>query len=432
MISVNPSLRNMPKIYKTVENVVKSGLCTSCGICAGSCRNKCISFIYGKERNIPQIDHQNCIKCGACYNVCPGKGINLLHLSEALFKTDDNVRYNLCSGYYQHAYVGHSTDEDIRYHSATGGMVTQFLIWLLKTKEIDGAVVVRYKEGNPFETESFIATTEKEIWDSRSSKYVVVSMDNVAKNICDTPYKRLVVVGLPCQIQGWRMLASRNKIIRDKIRGYFAIYCSLNKTKLSLSYYLWRYKVNKNEVGRFTFRDDGCMGYMKFVDKCGKDIKKIPYLHYWFGTHSFFANSRCSLCIDQLGELADVSFGDIHIEPYLNDHIGTNSIITRSTLWDSLLNKCYNDNHIDIEEIPIETVVKSQSYAKDFKKSFGVKANFKLRKLMRMRNPQYDYVFKGDIGFVDLMREALKAIMRMIGRHRQLWFVVKVLDRNKD
>ena len=274
----------MPKkITKhNVAKVVKKGLCTSCGICAGSCHKGCISFCYGEERNIPIVEESSCINCGLCYDVCPGKGIGLSKLSEQCFSKDPQIRRDNYAGFYRHAYVGYSTDNEIRMHCATGGMVTQFLTWLLVKGEIDGAIVVRFKKGSPLEPEPFIATTKEELWDSRSSKYVVLSHDSVAKEVANGQYKNLVVVGLPCQIQGWRKLAEKNKRVKAAIKGYFSIYCSINKTKLSIDYYLKRYKINTSEIGRFAFRDDGCMGYMKFENKHGEVMRKIPYESYSF------------------------------------------------------------------------------------------------------------------------------------------------------
>lgn len=417
---------------KNVSEVVENGLCTSCGICAGCCNYNAISFYYGSERNTPQVDLSKCVSCGLCYEVCPGKGIALKSISKKLFEDELGVKKNLYAGYYLNTYIGHSTNENIRYHSATGGMVTQFLIYLLKQKIIDGAVVVRYNKDNVFEPEPFIATTEDEIWNSRSSKYVVVSMDKIVSEIVHSNKKKLVVVGLPCHIQGWRQLAKKNKRVRDAIIGYFAIYCSLNKTKLSLDYYPIRYKVDKNNVGKFSFRDDGCMGFMKFSDKHGNVLKKIPYLDYWFGTHSFFANPRCSLCIDQLGELADISFGDIHIEPYSTDEIGTNSIITRSVYWDEILNDCKIHGYVFLEKIPIDILIKSQLYVKWFKKGAGVKANFLFKRVFGKPVPIYDYTYSEAVGIKCLLVEICKALMRKIGSHKKLWFIIKMLDKNKN
>lgn len=417
------------KLGNNVSWVVKNGLCTSCGVCMGACAHKAISFDYGRERNTPNVDAGRCTNCGICYSVCPGKGLALNGIGQQLFGKEDGINRELCAGHYIKAYVGHSTNHDIRYHAATGGMVSQFLIYLLKKKIIDGAVVVRYKENNPFEPEPFIATTEEEIWQSRSSKYVVFSFDKVADEIAHSDKSlRLAVVGLPCHVQGWRLLASKNRRVRESIVGYFAIYCSVNKTKLSLEYYPWRYKIDKEKVGRFAFRDDGCMGFMKFTDKQGTEMKKIPYISFWYGTHSFFANPRCSLCIDQLGELADISFGDIHIEPYSQDTIGTNSIITRTNHWNNILKCCKDEGFVTLDEIPIGTIVKSQGYTKSFKKGAGVQTNIAIRHIINRKSPAYDTVNKCNLKAKVVVTELVKALQRGIGRRRSMWWLIMLLD----
>ena len=78
-------------VRETVDKVVKGGLCTSCGVCAGSCHNGCISFCEGRERNVPFIDHNTCVACGLCYDVCPGKGIELNKLSEQSFSKEPQI-----------------------------------------------------------------------------------------------------------------------------------------------------------------------------------------------------------------------------------------------------------------------------------------------------------------------------------------------------
>lgn len=417
---------------ENVSKIVNDGLCTSCGICAGACKKDSITFDYGRECNVPIVNIDVCVGCGLCYEICPGKGIELNAWSKQLFSAEPGIKNNLYTGHYLRTYAGHSLNEEIRMHAATGGMVTQFLIWLLKKGEIDGAVVVRFCKDKPMEPEAFIATTVDELWESRSSKYVVLSMDKVAAEIAKGGYKNLVVVGLPCQIQGWRQLAHKNKMVREAIKGYFAIYCSVNKTKHSIDYYPYRYGVDKNKISRFAFRDDGCMGFMKFEDKDGNVIKKVPYMSFWFGTHSFFANSRCSVCIDQLGELADISFGDIHIPPYSEDHIGTNSIITRSTIWDGLLCQCSKEGFVTLDEISVDVLTKSQIYTKRFKKGAGVKTNMWLRQMCGLANPLYDYQYEGKIGLKNIISELSKALMRTIGHHHLLWWIIKTMDRNKD
>lgn len=411
-----------------VNKVVKEGLCCSCGVCKSACAQNAISFYYGKERNTPIVDTGSCVNCGLCYDVCPGKGVNLLHRTKLLYSKQANVNYNQYCGYFVGSYIAHSNNEEIRYHSSSGGVVTQFLLYLLKNKQIDGALVVRYRKENPLDPEPFIATTEEEILSSRGSKYLVLSYDKVLDDL-DSFEGRLVVVGLPCQIQGIRILAEKKKKIREKIIGYFAIYCSLTKTKHSMDYYLWRYGIKRESIGRFSFRDDGCLGYMKVEDKRGNLLKKVKYEKYWHGTHSFFINSRCALCIDHFGELADVSFGDIHIKPYSQDTIGINSVITRSHFWDGLLKVCVDCGDIYIDKIPVEDVIKSQPYSKLRKKGAGVKCIMQIRSLLGKANPKYDYVNESKISAKIYLIESINAIMRNMGSYRIFWPIIRLLDR---
>lgn len=411
-----------------VKSIRKGNLCTSCGICVGACPKGCIDMEYGKERNLPTIREHDCIDCGLCYKICPGKGYNLFGFGQKLFNVDNRNNYNRLCGFWNNSYVGNSQNENIRFHSSSGGVVSSFLIYLLKKGIIDGSIVVRFSKDDPLGVEPFIATTESEILSSRGSKYIIVSYDKIVEKI--KQFKgRLAVVGLPCHIQALRNLSLYDKNVDRKIVGYFSIYCSLNKTKHSIDYYLSRYKVPRNKIGKFSFRDDGCMGFMKFTNHEGQEIKKIPYLSYWLGTHSFFVNSRCLVCADHFGEVADISFGDINISPYNQDKIGISSIITRNSYWDKLLNLCYSENEIFIKKLPIEEVLRSQGYSKLHKKGAGIKTNIILRKIFGQANPKYDIDFEGKPKTKDFLKEGMKIIMRRIGRVQSLWWIIKLFDR---
>lgn len=413
---------------ENVGKVVKEGLCCSCGVCKSICAKNAIFFHYGRERNTPQVDSQACISCGLCYDICPGKGIELQHLSENLFSEQEESEYNRYCGYYVNSYIAHSNNENIRFHSASGGVVTQFLLYLLRTKVIDGALVVRYQNDNPLQPEPFIATTEEEILSSRGSKYLVISYEKVLDDL-ERFDGRVVVVGLPCHIQGIRQFVSRKKVIQNKIVGYFSIYCSLTKTNLSMDYYLWRFGLKKERIGRFSFRDDGCLGYMKVEDKSGGVLKKVKYEKYWHGTHSFFINDRCSLCVDHFGELADISFGDIHIDPYKKDTIGISSVITRNSKWDKILIESANVGDIMLQEVAVDDVVKSQPYVKIRKKGEGVKCYMRLRSLMGKANPVYDVGNSSKFSAKTYLLEIINAIMRRLGKYRIVWPIIRILDR---
>lgn len=416
--------------FRNISFVVKERLCTSCGVCSAACPNNCITMQANFQNSIPIVDDKKCLNCGLCVKVCPGHGMNLVDYSNRQFCNVKDIKYNNYAGYYLNSMVGYSLDYDIRFHSASGGLVSAFLIYLLEKKLIDGALVLGYNMLNIFEPYSYIATTKEQILESRGSKYIVSSIHNALMDL-KTFKGKVIVVGLPCQIQGIKKWALINKDIKSKVLGYFSVYCSLNKTRNSIDYYLSHYEVNRTNIKKFSFRDDGYMGYMKYTNYDNKVIKRIPYMSYWHGTHSFFTNERCTVCIDHFGELADISFGDINIEPYNEDKIGVNSLVVRSQYWFDMLLSAASEKYIYLKGLPIEDVCRSQIYSKYYKKGAGVKVNFLLRKIRGLANPIYDYSYDGDISISTYFKEIMNMIMRWVGSHKSLWFFIHQLDRSK-
>ena len=183
--------------------------------------------------------------------------------------------------------------------------------------------------------------------------------------------------------------------------------------------------MKRKDIARFAYRDNGCLGEMVFEDRQGKILKSVPYQTFWIGMRGFFNVPRCSTCIDHFGELANVCFGDIHIGEYLNDHIGVNSIVSRSSKWTHLLMDAVKEGYLHLDEIPYSVIVDSQGYAMRQKKGRGVTATFKLRKMLGRKNPVYDQPFVvTNVGTKDVFKTILKCGMRWMGKQRWLWPVI--------
>jgi len=303
------------------------------------------------------------------------------------------------------------------------------LIFLLERKIIDGAVVVGFSEKQKMQSRPYIARTRADILNAKSSKYCTTSIEGIMTEMKESS-GRYVVVGLPCHIQAYRLFADSHKYIKDKIVGYFGIYCSLNKINLSTDYYCYRYGVDYNDIKSFAYRDDGCMGYMKFVMN-NETTKKIPYVHFWLGSHSFFINKRCLVCNDHFAELADVSFGDINVSPYNEDKIGINSLVVRSPYWNETLLFAAREGYLHLEHLSIDELIRCQGYAKRHKKGRGIAAERKLRSLFGWENPIHDEEIERP-SVKDLIKQMAAWAMIMVGKHRICWPLVKAMDRYKE
>lgn len=406
---------------------VKNGLCMGCGVCEDICPKQCIHIDKG-SLNVPKVNEQDCINCGLCQKVCAGQGIEIEERAKALFGETPN--YNKMLGHYIKTYKGYSTEYENRFHCASGGCVSQFLIWLLEKGKIDGVVVTGYEKDKPMQPRVYIAHNREEVLAGKSSKYCVVTMNGIAKKIHDTP-GRYVIVGLPCHIHAFRKYCSNDKVVGERIVGLFSIFCSGNKNLESQKYIMWRYNVNEKDVNSFAYRDEGCLGSMYFRDINGNTIgSPIAYLDYYMGLRSFFSVPRCAICPDFFGELGDIGFGDLNVGAPEDDTIGINSLITRSVYWDNLLRQCADDGQLWLSEIDETTMLQANNYCLR-KKGGSMYAARNIRNMIGKKNPDFDNLnnvkppFKSYIGYMT------GAAQRFIGRHKVLWSIIKMLDKNK-
>jgi coenzyme F420 hydrogenase subunit beta len=376
-------------------------------------------------------------------DACPGVGMNLLEAAKANFNAD-NAMTDKYVGHYLKCFTGYSNDQDIRYHSASGGMVCQFLIWLLETKQIDGAVVTRFNKEKDLLVESFIATTREEIIAARSSKYAPVSLHGTATAIKQAEGSRYVVVGLPCHLQGFSKLMAIDRKLREKVVGLFGIYCSSGRSFYLTEHVFKERGIQPERLTYFQYRDEGCLGSMVARVRMEKGIRKNNisetflynkdevykerYQKYYHPLRSFFIPKRCLFCIDHFAEMGDISFGDIHIQPYIQDKIGVNSLVVRSCEWLDLLRECARQGVVTLDEISVDTLNDSQKMAK---KKKGRNARFiALNKRFGGKTPEYDSLNDAKFGLHDVLDWAQNRAQQFLGSHKSLWGIVTKLKKD--
>lgn len=403
---------------------INNNLCTGCGICEGVCNKHAISIVTCSGTFRPQIDSTKCNDCGLCLRACAGAEMNLKEYSDSLF-CDAGIKYDQYIGKYHQCYTGYSNDNDLRYHAASGGLTTQFLIWLLENDKIDGAVVTRFKKDAPYMVNTFVAKSKEELIESRSSKYAPVTHAKMLRLIKEAPGSRYVVVGVPCQIQSWRKAMKIDKDLCTKIIGLFGLYCSSSRTFNFTEYILKERNIDMKKLSYLSYRDNGCLGGL--VAK-GEDFSFYQdYQLYCHPLRSIFVPRRCLLCVDHYSELADVSFGDIHIEPYLDDKVGVNSVIVRNKYWKDLLEEVMKKGVITLDEINVEILNASQKSAK-MKKDRNMRF-VALNKALGYNIPQYGEIDKKGVDLKTIVQYVHNRIQQFIGSKRIFWFLIPLLKK---
>lgn len=433
------------KMGNNINKTLHNDLCTGCGVCEGACPFDAITTVVEKGNFRPKIDSSKCKNCGRCIKACPGLGVGLVCLADKY--QSETTCHNKMVGRYEKCFTGYSNDFEVRYHSASGGMVSQFLIWLLENKKIDGAVVTRFDQENSLLVKTFIATTREDIIAARSSKYAPVTLNRAVQDIKAASGSRYVIVGLPCHIQGLRKLMEIDKKLRDKVVGLFGIYCSCGRSFYMTEQVFKERGIPKDKITYFQYRDEGCLGKMVVkvpegdantirVILCNSDSVlsnevrsyKEHYQSYYHPLRSFFIPRRCLFCIDHYAELSDISFGDIHIKPYSDDKIGVNSIIVKNKTWLSLLEECQKAGAIYLDEVPFKTISDSQKMS--FKKKGRNGAFINIGKKLGWVVPQYDVDYLRQPTMHDWLDYVQNRGQQFLGRHKALWpLIIKLKSK---
>lgn len=411
---------------KSIQYTINNFLCTGCGLCEDICPVSAISIKHCIE-NVPIVNDEKCLNCGKCLKICPGLGCNLDAMACKLF-SDEKTIVDRYIGRFLETYVGYSKDDDIRLHSASGGVLSQFLIYLLEKKVVQGAVVTKFSEKEPMKPAPFIATTKQDILSAKSSKYCPVSMNGMIKKILAFE-GNVVVVGLPCHIQSLRKRLEFDKKLRAKVVGLFSIYCSSNRNFFAQKFLLDYYGISKGDVKKFAYRDNGCLGNMNLFTKNDQLALDIPFINYYGALRSFFKPRRCLTCVDHYGELADVNFGDIHINPYIEDKVGVSSVVVRNPLYHKLIVQAMQEGVLHLEHVDHQVVNESQKEML-YPKQRKARALMTIDRVLHRKVAVYDKELEKP-RVKDFLSEILCNIQRFIGRHPSLWFVIRYLFKKR-
>ncbi len=325
-------------------HTVKNDLCVSCCACYAVCPTKAITINYQDGLFLPVIDCK-CIDCGLCLKVCPSYEIELEE------KTDDFFRGNT-----KECYVAYALDKTIRLNSASGGVITQIIIYLLESGLYEKACVLNYNLSNGSQAKLSVLNDQNEIFRAAKSKYIPASIENIINEININPHAKLIIVGTPCQFLSIRSYLKLKKNLGENIL-FLGLFCEKTLNYNIYNYYHFKYgnfdtfdfksKLNEGWPGNTRICYDG---KNKFIDKSVRMSLK-PY----------FQLNRCRYCFDILNRYADISFGDCYIQGE-ESFEGKSNIIIRTKKGEIAFDYC--KDLFDFKPVDIDKILNSQSIEK--------------------------------------------------------------------
>src|SRR3989304_4947611 len=152
--------------------------------------------IDSKFLSIAFTNKDLCTRSGTCVAVCPEKALS----------------------------IGKDFYPELDTEKGTEGGVIAGLLWdLLNRKVVDGCIVTRMNPQKPYYGEVFIARTYEELLQSQQSKYIVIPVNSILKEIQDLP-GNYAMAALPCQIHGIRLMQKLEHPVVKKIEGVIGLF----------------------------------------------------------------------------------------------------------------------------------------------------------------------------------------------------------------
>jgi coenzyme F420 hydrogenase subunit beta len=352
----------------TISDVVALGLCCGCGTCAGICPTEAIDMSVSSGIYQPKINSERCNLCGLCIRSCPGWSVDFESLNYSIFGQQPK---NSCVGNHLSCHVGHSTNEAIRYNSASGGIATQLLVYAFEKGLIDGALVTRMSRNKPLMPEVFIARTVEEVIAASKTKYCPVAVNTGLREILKEE-GRFAIVGLPCHIHGVRKAERVFRVLRERIVLHIGLLCSHMVRFEGVDLLLTKLHVPKGSVSELNYRGEGWPGSLSISTSDGSTLR-LPLIGSWYAywpvfSSFFFTPMRCTMCPDQAGELADVSLGDAWLPELKSEKSGESLIVIRTKAANDFLALLNREKAIDLRKVQVGKVEQSQLVNLIFKK----------------------------------------------------------------
>jgi len=405
---------------ETIHDVIRHDLCNRCGSCVGLSAGK-IVFEDRTGKYLPVIKEPlDDETASLVWNACSGKGFDFPAQKVSVFGDPEGHAY---IGHYQQIYTGHTNDPVIRLNSASGGILSSILVWLLDNKMIDGAVVLGMSETEPWLTKPMIATTKEEIMQAAQSKYIISSVNEILPEI-GRFNGILAYVGLPGQVQSIRLLQEMNHPFVRNIKYIFGPFYGNTLHFSSIKSFLKSFgEKDYTQISKLYFRYGEWPGNMRVEMKNGRSFE-LPKFHanYLIPFH-ILKNSL--LCTDLSNEYTDISGGDAWAPVYEERGKGFSMVISRSARGQEILDRMIAEGRLNLEPLSEKEAVEMHSHGYDLKKR-GTFIRMRFRSWLGKPNPDYGYLLKGFPFSRYLMEMIISTLFLVLSTGLSRWLVERI------
>ena len=286
------------RVATSVAEVVESGLCIGCGLCEalGGGEVRMQMSAVGAWRPTP-VDAFTPEQEAAVLRSCPGV--------VAPGGGDDGDRI---WGHTTTPALAWSGEPDVRFRSATGGVLTGLGRHLLASGEAEAVLHVGPRPDAPMRNRWVISRTPAEVLANAGSRYgptaPLAGLDEAIQ--LGVPF---AVIAKPCDIGAVRRRADDDPRLAELLVATAAMVCGGQSRITKSVAVLGEFGVAEDELSLFRYRGHGNPGPTR-IETTGGAAHEVGYLEMWEDESGWDLDARCTICPDALGDVADIAAAD--------------------------------------------------------------------------------------------------------------------------
>lgn len=374
---MNPSV-----LARLRREVIDAGICTGCGACAALAPSGCARMEDTPSGPRPVFAPGTHDLPPLAWDACPGKGIDYPAL---YLRHYERLPDNWLLGCFQQVRTGYSSDEAIRRGSASGGILSHTLTYLLEQGQIDAAIVVRQGLPEPKQARVTIARSREAILNAAQSVYIPVSVLDILGQL--VPGERYAITCLPEQAAALRWLQHAGHPAARQVLYVLGPYTGTALYPAAIDCYLRSKGVRSDDpVTSLKWRAGEWPGYMEIRTASGVVLRsKKVYYNFLI---PFFITQTSLQSMDFTNEFCDLSVGDAW-SPRFEALGGGHSILTtRSAAMEQTICEMAQKGLLSVAIENPQQSLAMHGHMLDFKKRGGYIRN-RLRLRMGRRAPDY-------------------------------------------
>lgn len=341
-----------------IDRVLKSGLCSGCGLCASSLAEGKVKMQMSADGYLRPAKSGVLSKqaSSAIAEVCPALRLEL--------HADASAEVHEIWGPIVSSRVGWSTEPEVRRMGSSGGGISSLLLHLLETGHIAFAAHIAVDPLNPLRNVVQQSRTKSDILRAAGSRYAPAAplegIDELFKN--NEPF---AFVGKPCDAAAMRAYLKQRPDRASKVVAILSFMCAGVPSIRGTHAVLKAMGTTKESVIQFRYRGDGWPGYATAIDGSGQAYK-MDYNSSWGNILGKYLQLRCKVCPDGTGEFADVVCADAwHGKdgyPDFAERDGRSMVLTRTPAGERLVREAELAGRLQTETLSVSDIAGMQPY----------------------------------------------------------------------